>query len=338
MSRSLRCKWWRTIGGGRHWTAIAGLAVAVLMAAEGGALGQNYPSQQIRIIVPYAAGGLADAATRIVAAKMQENVGQPVLVENRPGAGAVIGHEMVAKAPPDGYTLLITSTSYTVMTSLYEKLPFDPINDFMPIAMVAFAPSVLVTGPNAPFKTVQEAVAYGKANPDKMSFASAGNGTLGHLMGERLKREAGFDMIHIPHRGGGPALIEVMAGRIPLFFDTLTTTSTNAKAGKIRPLAVAAEKRHALLPDTPTLIEAGFPGFTGTSWIGMLAAAKTPKDIAARVNSEVSKAVSAADVKERLAGLGTDAGGGSAEEFAAFLGNERARWASVIRDAGIKIE
>lgn len=307
-----------------------------LVCGQGGA--QTFPTKPVRIIVPYAAGGITDIATRIVAIKMGESMGQPVIVDNRPGASGVIGSDLVAKALPDGYTLLATSTTHTVISTLIPKLPFDPVTDFVPIAVIASSTSALVVNSRSPFKTVSDLVAYAKANPGKLSFASGGNGALAHLTSERFKREAVIDIVHIPYKGGGPASADLMGGHVSLFFDVLTTSLPNIKAGNFRALAVSSSERSPLLPGTPTMIESGFPGFTASAWVGLLAPAGTPRAIIDKINAELLKALQTSEVKEGLSNLATVPGGGGPEQFQAFLTSETARWSKVIKDAGIKNE
>ena len=317
-----------------------GLAMRVVGLAllSAGAVAQTFPAKPVRIVVPYAAGGITDIATRLVAARMAESFGQAVIVDNRPGASAIVGSDLVAKSAPDGYTLLATSITHTVVASLIPKLPFDPVADFTPVGLIASASSALVVNSRSPFKTVAELVAYAKANPGKLSFASGGNGALAHLSGERFKREAAIDIVHIPYKGGGPASADVMAGHVSLFFDVLTTSLPHIRAGNVHALAVTSPERSSLLPAVPTMIEAGFPGFTASAWTALLAPAATPKSIVDKLNAELLKALQRPEVKDGLARLATDPGGGSPEQLAAFLAGETDKWSKVVKEAGIKNE
>ena len=303
-----------------------------------GAGAQTFPTKPLRIVVPYAAGGISDIATRLVATKMSESMGQSVIVDNRPGASAIIGSNLVAKAAPDGYTLLATSVSHTVVSSLMPKLPFDPVADFATIAVIASASSALVVNSRSPFKTVSELVSYAKANPDKLSFASGGNGALAHLSGERFKREAGIEIVHVPYKGGGPASADLLAGHVSLFFDVLTTSLPNIRAGTVRALAVTSAERSPRLPNIPTMIESGFPGFTASAWTVLLAPAGTPRPVVDKINAELLKALNNSDVKEGLSRLATDPGGGTPEQLSAFLAAETDKWSKVVKAAGIKNE
>lgn len=307
-----------------------------LVCAVAGA--QTFPTKPLRIVVPYAAGGISDIATRLVAIKMSESMGQPVMVDNRPGASAIIGSDLVAKAAPDGYTVLATSITHTVISGLIPKLPFDPVADFVPIGLIASASSALVVNSRSPFKTVSELVSYAKANPDKLSFASGGNGALAHLSGERFKREAGIAIVHIPYKGGGPASADLLAGHVSLFFDVLTTSLPSIKSGTLRALAVTSAERSPLLPGIPTMIESGFPGFTAGAWTALLAPAGTPRAVVDKINSQLLKALGNLEVKEGLSRLATEPGGGTPEQLSAFLAAETDKWSRVVKEAGIKNE
>jgi tripartite-type tricarboxylate transporter receptor subunit TctC len=312
--------------------------VAALVLSAGPVLAQTYPAQTIRIIVPYTAGGVTDAATRIVAGKMQESMGQPVVVENRSGASGIIGTSVVSKAAADGYTLGVISISHTALSSLFKSLPFDPVKDFAPIALIASAPSVLVASHEQPFRTLPEAVAYIRANPAKALYASAGAGTLSHLQSEWLKRDRKLAMVHVPFKGAAAAALETMSGRVTLYFDTLTTAAPHIQSGRLRSLAVTSARRSPLLPDTPTMLEAGFPGFVATAWLGLVAPAHTSIAILERLNVEVAKALAAPDTRERLLRLGTETEGGSAARFEKFLEHETARWSTLISEVNITAE
>ena len=316
---------------------LATLLVGFAFVGEA-ALAQTFPARPVRIVVPYAAGGITDIATRLVAARMAEYFGQAVIVDNRPGASAIVGSDLVAKSAPDGYTLLATSITHTVIASLIPKLPFDPVADFAPIGMIASASSALVVNSRLPFKSVTELVDYAKANPGKLSFASGGNGALAHLSGERFKRQAGTDIVHIPYKGGGPASADLLAGHVSLFFDVLTTSLPHIRAGNVRALAVTSPERSPFLPSIPTMIESGFPGFTASAWSALLAPAGTPRSIVDRINTELLKALQRLEVKDGLSKLATDPGGGTPEQLTAFLAAETEKWSKVVKEAGIKNE
>lgn len=314
-------------------------AGAALVAAASIAAAQSYPSKPIRLIVPYAPGGAAGILARVVADKMTHGLGQPIIVDHRPGAGTIIGVDMAAKAAPDGYTLVMgTVTSHAMVTSLSTNVPFDPEKDFAPISLIASLPFILVVHPSVPAASVAELVALAKARPGQLNYGSAGNGTSNHLAGELFKSAAGLDMVHIPYRGSGPAMLDLVGGQIPLMFDLTITALPQIAGGKVRALAITSARRSALAPALPTMAEAGAPGVEVVSWFGILAPAGTPPAIVTRLNAEIVKAMQAPDVKELLAGQGADALTSTPQEFAAYISAERAKWARVVREAGIKPE
>ncbi|MFO1323129.1 MAG: tripartite tricarboxylate transporter substrate binding protein [Burkholderiales bacterium] len=299
-----------------------------------------YPNKPIRIVVPFPAGGTTDILARAVAQKLTETTGQPVVVDNRPGAGGNIGAELVAKSPPDGYTLLMgTVGTHAINASLYKSMPFDHVRDFAPVILVAGVPNVLVVNPSLPVNSVQELIAYGKANPGKLNFASSGNGTSIHLAGELFKTTTGVQMAHIPYKGSAPALVDLMGGQVQLMFDNLPSALPQIKAGKLRALAVTSAQRSSALPDVPTVAESGLPGFEASSWFGLLAPTGTPKDIVAKLNGEVAKWLATPEAKEKLASQGAIVAGGlTPDDFARHIAAETAKWQKVVKESGAKVD
>ena len=309
----------------------------VLLA--GAAVAQNYPAKSVRMVVPFAAGaGSNDIMARLIAQKLTDALGQQFVVDNRPGASGIIGMEIVAKAPPDGYTVLMMSLTFSVNPSLFSKLPYDTVKDFVPVTMVASAPLMLVVHPSIPVKSVQEFIAYAKANPGKLNFGSGGPGTTPHLAGEMIKTMAGVQMTHIPYKGGAPALTDLVGGQIQFMLENIPGTLPFAKSGKLRALAVTDLKRSPLLPELPTLDESGLKGFQIVGWNGLFVPAGTPQAIVNKLQSEVAKALMLADVKERMSVMGADGVGDTPQHFAAFIKAEIPKWAKVVKDAGLKIE
>ena len=301
--------------------------------------GQAYPAKSVRMVVPFAAGaGSNDIMARLIAQKLTDALHQQFVVDNRPGASGIIGTDIVAKAQPDGYTVLMMSLTFTVNPSLFAKLPYDTVKDLTPVTMVASAPLMLVVHPSVPAKSVQEFIAYAKANPGKLNFGSGGPGTTPHLAGEMLKTMAGLQMTHIPYKGGAPALADLVGGQIQFMCENIPGTLPFAKAGKLRALAVTDLKRSPLLPELPTLDESGLKGYQIVGWNGMFVPAGTPQAIVAKLQAEVGRALALADVKERLAVMGADGVGDTPQHFAIFIRSEIPKWAKVVRDAGMKVE
>jgi len=300
---------------------------------------QGYPAKPIRIVVPFPPGGATDILARAVAQKLTDAWGQAVVVDNRPGAGGNIGSEIVAKAAPDGYTLEMgTVGTHAINASLYAKMPYDHVKDFAPVILVAGVPNVLVVNPSLPVSSVQELIAYAKANPGKLNFASSGNGTSIHLAGELFKVMAGVQMTHIPYKGSAPALQDLIGGQVQLMFDNLPPSLPHIKAGKLRALAVTSATRSSALPDTPTIAESGLPGFEASSWFGVLAPAGTPPAIIARLNAEIGAWLASAEAKEKMLALGANIGGGSPEDFARHIAAETAKWQKVVKASGAKVD
>ena len=320
--------------------ALALAAAALALAAAPLAAAQTpYPGKPVRLVVPFPAGGTTDILARAAAQKLSEAWGQQVIVDNRPGAGGNIGAELVAKAAPDGYTLLMgTVGTHAINASLYSKLPYDPVKDFAPVILVAGVPNVLVVNPSLPVNSVPELIAYAKANPGALNFASSGSGTSIHLSGELFKTLTGVQMTHVPYKGSAPALTDLMGGQVQLMFDNLPSSLGFIKAGKLRALAVTSSARAAALPDVPALAEAGVPGFEASSWFGILAPAGTPRDIILRINGEVAKWLASPEAREKLAGQGAIAAGGTPEDFARHINAEMAKWAKVVKESGAKVD
>jgi tripartite-type tricarboxylate transporter receptor subunit TctC len=315
------------------------LAAALIVVATPLALGQAaYPTKPVRLVVPFPAGGTTDLLARAAAQKLSEAWGQQVIVDNRPGAAGNIGAELVAKSAPDGYTLLMgTVGTHAINTSLYAKMPYDHVKDFAPVILVAGVPNVLVVNPQLPVNSVPELIAYAKANPGKLNFASSGSGTSIHLSGELFKTMTGVQMTHVPYKGSAPALTDLMGGQVQLMFDNLPSSLAFIKAGKLRALAVTSTTRAAALPDVPTIADT-VPGFEASSWFGVLAPAGAPREIVMKINGEISKWLASPDAKEKLAAQGANVAGGAPEDFAKHIQTETAKWAKVVKESGAKVD
>jgi tripartite-type tricarboxylate transporter receptor subunit TctC len=314
-------------------------AIAVSMSFSPSAQAQPFPSKPLRIVVPFPAGGTTDVLARAVAQKLTETLGQPVVVDNRPGAGGNIGAELVAKSPPDGYTLLMgTVGTHAINPGLYPKMPYDHVRDFAPVILVAGVPNVLVVNPSLPVNSVQELIAYAKANPGKLNFASSGNGTSIHLSGELFKTMAGVQIMHVPYKGSAPALQDMVGGQVQLMFDNLPSSLALIKGGKLKALAVTSSARAAALPDVPTMAESGLPGFEASSWFGLLAPAGTPQPAIAKLNAEVARWLASPEAKEKLLAQGAIAAGGTPEDFARHIAAETAKWQKVVKESGAKVD
>ncbi len=321
-----------------RWIARAVLAaVSALLVTT--AASQGFPNRPVRVVVPFPAGGTTDLIARAVSQKLTESTGQPFVVDNRPGAGGNIGSELVAKSPPDGYTLLMgTVGTHAINPGLYPKMPYDHVRDFTPVILVAGVPNVLVVNPSLPVNSVQELIAYAKANPGKLNFASSGNGTSIHLSGELFKTMAGVQMTHVPYKGSAPALQDLVGGQVQLMFDNLPSSLALIKGGKLKPLAVTSLSRAAALPDVPTLAESGLPGFEASSWFGLLAPAGTPPAVVTKLNTEVAKWLASPEAKEKLLAQGAIAAGGTPEDFAKHIAAETAKWQKVVKESGAKVD
>jgi tripartite-type tricarboxylate transporter receptor subunit TctC len=320
-------------------TTIACLLAAMTMPALAAENAQNYPSKPIRLVVPFTPGGSTDILARVIGMKLTEAWGRQVVIDNRPGAGGNIGVDLVAKSPADGYTLVMGHIgTFGVNPTLYPKLPYDPIRDFQPITLVALVPNMLSVNPALPAKSVKELLALAKAKPGTINFGSGGNGSAAHLAGEYFKLMSKTEITHIPYRGTSPAVTDLIAGQIQMIITGVPPTLNFVKTGKLRALAVATSKRLPLLPDLPTISEAGVPGYEATQWYGVLAPAGTPKPIVAKLNAEMAKAIKGPDVREKLAADAAEPVGNSPEEFGAFIKKEIARWAPVIKASGARPE
>lgn len=303
------------------------------------ALAQPYPAKPVRLIVPYPPGGGNDTLGRLFAAKLGERLGQPFLVENRPGAGTMIGTEAAAKSPPDGYTILLSSiATHALSPNLYSRVPYDPIRDFAPITLLGIAPTVLVVTSDLPAKSLAELIAAAKAKPGQLAYASGGNGTPPHINAEVFKAVAGVDLLHVAYKGGGPALTDLIAGRVHVMLDTAASAMPHVRSGKLRALALSASRRSPEYPELPTFAEAGLPGYDTNAWYSMHAPAGTPDDIVRRLNGELVAILKDPDILARFKQLSTDPVGNSPSEFDAFVKAELAKYARVIKAAGIKLD
>jgi tripartite-type tricarboxylate transporter receptor subunit TctC len=321
----------------RYAKGAAALALAALSSLAGAQ--QPWPSKPIRYIVPFAAGGTTDILARTISEKLSVALGQPVVVENKPGAGGGVGAAEVAKAAPDGYTIMGgTISTHAINATLYSSLPYDPVKDFAAITLIARVPNMLVINNDIPAKNVAELVKLMKASPGKWSFASSGNGTSQHLSGELFKGIAGVEMQHIPYKGSPPALTDVMGGQVNMTFDNITTAWTLAKGGKLRALAVTTAKRSPVAPDVPTLAESGLAGYEIGSWQGVFAPAATPPDVVKRLNAEIVKILNMPDVQKKLLDLGAEPVANSSEEFQAFVKTEVVKWGDVVKKSGAKVD
>jgi tripartite-type tricarboxylate transporter receptor subunit TctC len=314
------------------------LLVASACCAGAAQAQQNYPVRPIRLIVPSSPGGGTDITARIIAPKLGEYLGQQVVVENRPGAGTMIGGEVVARAAPDGYTLLMGISTLAINPAMYKKVPYDALKDFAPISQVVALPNILVTHPSLPVKSVKELIAFAKPRPGQINFASAGVGTNPHLSMELFLSMAGLKMIHVPYKGSGQGVIDLLAGHVPVMTPSILTAIPYLKTKRLRALGVTSAKRAGGTPEIPTIAEAGLPGYEAVQWFGVLAPAGTPRAIVTRLNADVVRTVQAADIKQRLVNDGADPVGSAPEAFAAFIRSETTKWAKVVKDIGIQPE
>ena len=297
-------------------------------------MAQAYPTKPIRLIVPYAPGGGADILARAVGQKLSESFGQSVVPDNRAGGGGIVGADIVAKAAPDGYTLLFPSSAHTIVPSLYSKVPYDALKDFAPISQLTSQPYILGVHPSVSAKSAKELIALAKSKPGQLNYASGGSGTAPHLGGELLKNLAGIDLVHVPYKGGGPALLALMSGEVAMLFSSLPSTLPQMKAGKIRALAVSGKVRSSAAPELPTVAESGVPGFDVTNWYGVLAPANTPKAIIATLHAEIVRELNTPDLQARLASDGSDVVGSTPAAFAGDLKAEIVKWAKVVKISG----
>jgi len=316
------------------------LVFAVLAALAGVAWPQAWPSKPLRLVVPYAAGGPVDISARLLAAKLQEPLGQPVVVENRPGAGGNIGVDLIAKGPADGYALVMSAiATLAINPSLYPSLPYDPLKDLRHITLLVQVPNVLIVANDVPAMSVKELIALARARPGKLDFGSGSTGSTGHLAGEMFKMMTGTYMVHIPYKGSAPALADLMAGRIQLMFDNLASALPSVKSEKVRALAVTTRTRSGFLPQLPTLEESGLKGFDMTTWWGVSAAARTPQPVVERLSAEILKAMDAPDMKERLRGMGSETPAiRTPDQFAAFVAAELKTYTELVKRSGAKAD
>jgi tripartite-type tricarboxylate transporter receptor subunit TctC len=317
----------------------APLVAALLAACAGTALAQSYPTKTVRMIVPFPAGGATDIVARLVAQKLTEGWGQQVIVDNRGGAAGTIGSDLAAKAAPDGYTILVgTSSTHAVAPSLYSRLPYDPVKDFAPVVGLATSTITLSAHPSVPASNVKGLIALAKAKPDALSFASSGAGGISHLVGEMFKHQAGIQMLHVPYKGDAPALTDLVGGQVSLMFGTAVAFLPYIHSGKLKALAVTSLKRSPVLPNVPTVSESGLKGFEALQWFGIFAPAGTPRAIVTRINADTQKAVNTPEVKDRLAQLASEPLPGTPEQFGAFQRAEVAKWAKVVKAAGVHLD
>jgi tripartite-type tricarboxylate transporter receptor subunit TctC len=313
-------------------------AGALAVAAALPAFAQSYPAKPVRFIVPFPPGGPVDTTARGFTQKLSESWGQQAIVENRAGAGGIVGAEAAAKSAPDGYTFFVGSIHHSVLPGLNPKLPYNVEKDLVPVTFAAQFPIILVAHPSVPAKTVQELIAYAKQNPGKLAYGSAGNGGGTHLAGELFKTLAGVDLLHVPFKGSAPAMTDLLGGQVQLMFSDAPTALPHIKSGRVRALGVGSPKRSALVPDVPTIAESGVKGYDAYSWAGVFAPAGTPKEIVVKVNGDIVKALSDPEVKKRLLEAGAEAAPGTPEQFGAFLKGEIAKWGKVVKDANIKAD
>jgi tripartite-type tricarboxylate transporter receptor subunit TctC len=316
---------------------IQALALAAMMAS-GGAMAQSWPNKPVSLVVPFPPGGTTDVLARALAEKLQVSLGQPVIVESKPGAGATLGADYVVKSKADGYTLLVGAVHHTIASSVYKKLPYDFQKDLAPVTTIALVPNVLAVNAASPVKNVDELVALLKAQPAKHNYGSNGNGTAQHLIGTQFENMTGTEFAHIPYKGSGPLVTDLLGGQITMSFDTVTPVLPHIKAGKLRPLAVTTAKRSSALPDVPTLEEAGLKGFNIGTWFGVLAPAATPKDIVARLNAEMVKIIQSPEFRKRMDEIGAEPIGDSTDQMAAQIKSETEKFAKLVKDAKVVIE
>jgi tripartite-type tricarboxylate transporter receptor subunit TctC len=315
------------------------LAVCCIFMLSGALMAQPYPSHTVKIVVPFPPGGSNDIIARILAQKLTERDGQPFVVENRGGAGGNIGSDAVASSDPDGYTLLLTAPPpLTTNAALYKNLKYDPSQAFAPIALVATVPIVLVVHPSIPVKDVEELIALAKAKPGALNFGSSGNGSTNHLAGELLKSMTGIDIVHVPYKGAAPAMTDLIGGHIPMMFDNMPAVLPQVQGKVINAIAVAGATRASALPDVPTVAESGVPGFETFSWFGLVAPAKTPAPVLARLQTDVEAILKMPDVQKRFTELGAEPGGLSGDAFGKFLADDTAKWTKIIRSSGATVD
>ena len=321
-----------------HKRIMHAAVLGALLGTGTAAMAQAWPAKNISIIVPFATGGTTDAIARTLGQELSKSLGKPVIVENKPGAGATIGADYVAKSKPDGYTILLGAVHHTIASSVYKKLPYDLQRDFAPVTTVALVPNVLVVNANVPAKNVGELIALAKKTPGKLTFGSNGNGTGQHLIGAQFGIASGADILHVPYKGSGPLTIDLLGGQIDMSFDTVTPVLSHIRAGKLRALAVTTIKRSAALPDVPTLDESGLKGFDQGTWFGVLAPVATPRDIVVRLNTEIVKIVNSPDFRKRMDEIGAVPIGNTQAQMASQIKTDTERFAKLVKDAKITVE
>jgi len=326
----------RTKASARETVHMRGMKAGILIVL--GALpvvhAAPFPEKSVRVIVGLAAGGGTDISARILTQKLSETLGQSFIVDNRPGAGSILGIELAAKSPPDGYTLIMVSPEFAVNPSLHGKVPYDAVRDFAPVAQVVYGQYFLSARSGAAFNSVKELIAYARANPRQMNYASSGNGSANHLAGELFKTMAGIEMVHVPYKGSGPSVTALLSGEVQIVFSSTTAIIQHVRAGRAKALAVTGPRRASIAPEIPTVVEAGLPGYVVTGWFGLLAPAKTPPAVVERLNAEINRVLPS--LRERYAELGTELVGGTPGEFGAFIKTELAKWAQVVKASGAK--
>jgi tripartite-type tricarboxylate transporter receptor subunit TctC len=314
------------------------LLAPVLLLASFTSLAQPYPARPVKIVVPFGVGGSADVYARFVGAKLQESLGQAFIIENRPGGGSIVGTDSVAKSAPDGYTLLMMSNTHTVNETLIPKKPFELMRDLAPISGVNTSDLLMVIHPSVPANNLKEFIAYAKANPGKLNYASSGPGTPYHMAGELFKAMAGVDIVHVPHKGSDQARAAILGDQVQMMFDAITTMAGQARAGKVRALATTGKARSSITPDVPTVAEAGVPGYEATIWLGLMAPAGTPRPILEKLNSEVNKVLAKRDVKESWTRQGAEPMGMTIDEFDKFLRADIVKWEKIVKLSGAKVD
>lgn len=312
---------------------LVGLSGSIFAAPADG-----YPNRPVRFVVPFPPGGANDILARILSQKLSEQLGQQFAVDNRAGASGIVGTELVARATPDGYTILMMPAAFTVQPSLYSKLPYDPLRDFIPVSLVAAIPNILLVNPNVPATSVKELIALAKAKPGQLNFAGAGVGGSVHLAGELFKSMAGINIVHVPYKGGGPALIDLVGGHVHMMFPDALAGLPHVRGGKVKALGVTSSKRIAALPAVPTIAEAALPGYDSAGWYGVQAPAGTPLQIVNTLSAQIAKALRSPDVSEKLSAQAAEPIGNTPKEFAAYIKSEMQKWAKVVKAAGIKAE
>ena len=310
------------------------LAAVLLAAAPFAALAQAWPDKPVKIIVPFGPGGFTDVAARILQKELAASLGQAVIIENKPGAGSTIGTAEVANSKPDGYTLVMISTTHVISPHLYKQMPYDPIKSFTPVMKLAEGPYVLVVHPSLPAKSVSELIALAKAQPGAIDYASSGNGSSQHLVGALFNSTAGVRMNHVPYKGSNQAMNDLIGGQVKVSFVGVPNALPNLATGKLRALGVSTPKRYAELPDVPTIAEAGVPGYEATLWLGLLAPAGTPRDVIQKINTEIGKVLSTSEARKLMASAGVDVSIAPSEEFGAFVRSELDRWGKVVKETG----